>query len=332
MEEQVVFSAPGRVCLAGEDIDWISGPSLLSAIELRTRVNIELLPVNTQKVIFTSGDPLNFFHEIAIEKVGEYIGHKSDYLNAALNVFKNSGINIPPIKISVTSEVPPNAGVSSSAAVLVATIGALSQMFDVNISLPEKCNLAYIAESAELKAGVGQMDLYSCGLGGLIFLDSSTNPPSSIESYNFPSDLRIVVVDTLSPRNTADVIKMKRQRLENKDPLILSYIRSTENAISELRNILKNSYDISEVGKIVSDCHIFLREYMGVSTELLDECVNRCLQHGAYGAKLTGTGMGGCMFALMNQDVVEHVVKSLSGLPVRIYSTKPDSIGLRNEG
>jgi len=331
VEKKIAFSAPGRVCLAGEDIDWISGPSFLSAVELRTFVQIERLSLDIQKVIFSSGDPLHFVHEIALEKIGSYTGHKSDYLNAALNVIKNFGVKIPPVQLNVKSDIPANAGLSSSAAVLVATIAALSQFFGIKVSVSEICNLAYVAESGELRTGVGQMDLYSCGLGGLMYLDSSTNPPSSIEKYDFPTELRIVVVDTLSPRNTGNVISMKRERLNKADPLILSYIKYTEDAIQELRCVLKSSRDMKDIGRIISDCHSYLRNYMQVSTVLLDECVSRCVRNGAYGAKLTGTGMGGCMFALVDQTYVDNVIESLSGLPVQIYNTIPTDIGLRND-
>jgi galactokinase len=41
MSREIIASAPGRVCFAGEDIDWISGPSILCAIDLKTNVLVK---------------------------------------------------------------------------------------------------------------------------------------------------------------------------------------------------------------------------------------------------------------------------------------------------
>lgn len=60
-----------------------------------------------------------------------------------------------------------------------------------------------------------------------------------------------------------------------------------------------------------------LTTYMGCSTPLTDRCVTACLEAGAYGAKLTGSGHGDCMFAVVPNDRVPTVVAALDTLPVR---------------
>ena len=61
-----------------------------------------------------------------------------------------------------------------------------------------------------------------------------------------------------------------------------------------------------------------LTEQVGCSTPLIDTCVARCLSAGAFGAKLTGSGHGGCLFALAAADRVEAVRAALQPLPVHV--------------
>lgn len=58
-------------------------------------------------------------------------------------------------------------------------------------------------------------------------------------------------------------------------------------------------------------------EPRGCSTPLIEQCVTRCLEAGAYGAKLTGSGHGGCLFALVPRDRLAAVIGAVDSLPVR---------------
>ena len=322
-------SAPGRVCLVGEDIDWISGPSILCAIDLRVHVGIKARLDNKNWITVTSTEPLNYQKKLSLNEIGIYSGHESDYINAAIKVFSERVSKITPMEISIQSTLPAKAGLSSSAAVLVATIAALCEHFRINVPDQEVCHLAYLAENQELNTGVGQMDLYSCGLGGTLYLNSATTPPSPIERYTFPPDISVIIVDTLTPRNTRDVIKEKRNRLLQSDPLLLAYVEHTLEAIDKIRKMLKKpTNNIKDIGNLVFTCHEYIRDYLQVSTDLLDECVERCKKSGALGAKLTGTGMGGCMFALVEKNNEEKVIASLLDLPVKVYATSISNSGI----
>jgi mevalonate kinase len=187
-------------------------------------------------------------------------------------------------------------------------------------------------EKDELKTGVGQMDFYSCAIGGLIYLDSGKFPPDPIEKYSLPSHLKIIIVDTLTSHNTGKIISWKRQRFLESDSLILEYIKHTEEAIQHIRSILKMSQtnvDLLEIGKTISQCHKYLKDYMLVSTQLIDTCVTESINNGAIGAKLTGSGMGGCMFALVPESLINSVVSLLSIHNVTIYITDISQEGIK---
>jgi mevalonate kinase len=96
-----------------------------------------------------------------------------------------------------------------------------------------------------------------------------------------------------------------------------------------MRSFLKSEVpDFENIGSIVTRCHRLIRDYMGVSTDLIEKCVDLSLENGALGAKLTGTGMGGCMFALVKKENTPALVGSLSRLPVKIYVTRQAESGL----
>jgi galactokinase len=65
------------------------------------------------------------------------------------------------------------------------------------------------------------------------------------------------------------------------------------------------------------------------STPLIEECVGRVLAAGAYGAKLSGSGHGGCLFALVPDDAVASVLASVGDLPVHAVALpRSDPAGL----
>lgn len=327
MSREIVATAPGRICLAGEDIDWTTGPSVLCAVDLKTTTFV----TESKDSIFrlqTRGS-LNSELNLLKEQIGKYSHQALDYTNAAIKVISDLGADPSPVSIEITSNLPAKAGLSSSAAVSVASVAAIANFYGMNLDTNQICNLAYKIESEELKTGAGQMDMYSCGIGGLIYLDSSSVPPKDIEKFILPDGFDIVIVDTLTPRNTSDVIRNKRIRYTNKEPLIMKYVDTTNEAIKEIRDLLNTGIpDTDKLGKMISHCHTLLRDYMGVSTNLIEECISRSLRNGAVGAKLTGTGMGGCTFALVPYSNTMRVTNSLKELPVKVFVTTPSNDGV----
>lgn len=328
-KKTVVASAPGRVCFAGEDIDWISGPSILCAINLRTNVKVTTQTKRVDYIEIKARGSINDFQHLNLSDVGIYNGHVLDYVNASIKVLIDIGVSIYPIKIDIVSNIPASAGLSSSAAVTTATIKALSVFFNINLNEQQIANLAYLVEKDEIKTGAGQMDQYSCSLGGLIYLNSSKTPPYDIQKFFIPKNTELIVVDSLTPRNTSDVIKTKRIRYAQREKGILSYIDKTEKLISRIYNELKNPrINIVKLGKYITSCHRALRDDMRVSTQLLNTCVDVCIRNGAYGAKITGTGMGGCIFAILPKSKSKLIKTALEHLPVKCYITTPSYDGL----
>lgn len=97
MKNSVEASAPGRVCLAGEDIDWISGPSVLCAINLRVKATASQKSDNEAVVTFKTKEPFNATLDVPISKIGNYTKNALDYSHAALKVLVDHGVDPTPM-------------------------------------------------------------------------------------------------------------------------------------------------------------------------------------------------------------------------------------------
>lgn len=334
MHERLITtaSAPGRVCLGGESLDWmIKGPSVVGAIDLRIRT---VVTSNSEpdEYHLQAAQPLNEELRIKSINLGKYTTSKLNFVHAAIKVLADQGLPLRPFKLETFTELPTSAGVSSSAAVSLATIAAVSSHFDQNKSSLEICADAYQVEKNELKTGAGQMDFYACGLGMLHYLNCMSEPPNPLEQSLVPKDVKLILVDTRSSHITSNFIAQKRKRFNDRELLIMEYVKNVEKIVEHLRLLLPNfDSNAEEIGYYVTLCHQYLRDKVKSSTDLLDECVETCLKQGALGAKLTGSGMGGCMFALASENKVEAITHALSSLPVNIHITSFSETGIKIE-
>jgi mevalonate kinase len=324
--------APCRVCLAGEDLDWTIGPSVLLAASLK--ISVAVGPPNPsapQEVSISSSRPWPAQKAVSWSNIRKLEGHYLDSVQACLVALCDFGIGVGPCNVVIDSEFPARAGLSSSAAVIVSALSAFSAFFGATLAPTAICQLAYYVEHDILRTGAGQMDFYPCAIGGLMYIDSASSPPL-VEPMQLPAEIGLVIVDTRTPRKTAEVIEWKRQRLREADKLLHRYLELTYNAVQLMYASLKESpRNWKEVGELMSCCHSYLRDYLCVSTCLLDNCVDICRRAGAYGAKLTGTGKGGCLFALTPMDAIPGIKKSLQSLPVDVYVTRPSRCGVTSE-
>ncbi len=329
---QATAIAPCRVCLAGEDLDWTTGPSILMAVELKIRVSVAPPgPGASGKLSIESVRPSPSRRELPWSRVDQFDGHYLDHVQACVSALREVGQSVEPCEVLVDSEFPAGAGLSSSAAILVSTLAALTA-FAGSVPDPWKISqLAFHVEDAILCTGAGQMDFYPCTFGGMMYVDSSSTPPL-IERLGFPHDLAVVVVDTRTTRKTGDVIARKRERWKAGEPSFLRYLEATQQAVEAMRALLQaESRDWQAIGQLLTQCHGYLRDHLLVSTELLDRSVDACLAGGGFGAKLTGTGMGGCAVALAPWDAVESIQKRLADLPVTVHPTRAAAAGLSLE-
>jgi mevalonate kinase len=262
--------------------------------------------------------------------LGDYDGGPLDYVHAAIVVLmRRAYVTLPSVALHLDSNIPVSAGLSSSAAVTLATLGALARYFGLGLSRTELCRLAYEVEATELKTGAGEMDFYICASGGITYLDCSHSPPRQVPIRQLPADVGIVIADSLVQHSTKQTITDIRARLKRGDPNVQQYFELTSLAVAEMSHLMQQDHrDIARLGELISTCHTYMKDLLGVSTEIIDRCVRTCLEQGAYGAKITGAGGGGSMFAIAPRARIPDIVDALGSHQVGVFVTAFDQIGM----
>jgi len=325
-------SVPGRICLAGESLDWMTGGcSVTAAVPLRTRVTAWRAD-GSDALALISGPPLYRTRLVPAARAAAsvYDHDVLDHMQAAARVTLPAAAELAGIVVTASTDLPVGAGVSSSAALTLAVVAALSALRAEEDApgTSEVCALARQAETAELGTGAGWMDFLACASGGVNQIWAGDRPHA--DPITTSLGLPVVLIDTRQRRATATVLASKRERYQAREPAMLTYVAQTTALVDALTLVLRSPQpDYREAGKLLTEAHALLRDQVACSTPLIEECAGRVLAAGAYGAKLSGSGHGGCLFALVPDDAVAAVLASVTGLPVHAVALpRSDPAGL----
>ena len=336
-------STPGRICLFGEHQDYLGLPVIALAISLCSRIKGERESGNT--IIIHKPD-LNETESFSLNDLS--YSKPRDYFKSGIKVCQDEGLTFSQgINCQVTSDIPFQAGCSSSSAIMVSWIHLLSQLADnpVNWSPQKMGELAYHAEVGEFGEPGGMMDQYSTAMGDLIYLQSE--PEISIESLQ-PELGYFVLGDSGEPKETLSILKRCKdqrlhiiERLEETDfelktgdsHQIQLSLNKEELTLMEgtLRNrdILNEALDLlnkvplnhARLGELLTEQHIIMRDVLQVSTPKIEAMLDAALDASALGGKINGSGGGGCMFAY-TLDRPEEVAAAIEKAGGRAYSVR----------
>jgi galactokinase len=328
-------SAPGRVNLLGEHTDYNDGFVLPTAIPQRTTVQLGL-----------SQDGQHHFYSVELdERVSISEGNHTpsgfaSYIFGCVRLLEREGNTVPPLNLHVTSSVPIGSGLSSSAALEVATLRGLRSLLNLDI---DDVRIAQLAQQAEIQySGVqcGIMDQMASSLADtehLLFLDTRSLDRQVIP---FPSGAEVVVIDSGVPRTlagsgynqrraeceeAAHLLRVKALR-DITDPQAVAELpepqrRRARHVITEDNRVLEALQGVSaeRFGELMNASHASLRDDYEVSVPALDTLVAMLQETpGVFGARLTGAGFGGACVALVEagkgeaiaQDVIEQYKRS----------------------
>lgn len=314
---------PARVCLGGEDLDWMGGQTLLAAIDLY--LDVAARPIDLPCIVIRSGWPFDMEVALCLASEEWDTGGPLNHVAAAIRRFQWEHRLERGLQLEVSTEFPPSSGLSSSAAVILATISSVAALLNVSMSTEALIRMAYETERDLLSTGCGGMDFEACGHGGIRVVDTRRRQTRSRETS--ASAINLVVMDTLQTRDTRTVIAQKRRRLADQEPGILRYRRRAANFVAEMIETIESPYsDVRQVGKLVSEIHETMRDDLDVSTDRIEAARELALAAGALGAKVSGTGLGGCVFALVScqesgSRLAEHARNA--GYPSYVTRTTP---------
>lgn len=210
-----------------------------------------------------------------------------------------------PMEITLGGDLPVFSGIGASAASAVAIARAISDEFKMNLSNERINEIAYEAEKAYAGNPSG-IDNTAATYGGLIWFMRGI--PSKMERLKIRNPVEIVMGNSGVVADTKAVVAGVAER-KQKDPKKYDRIfRQAEELVHKARKAL-DAYDLKAVGQFMNENHALLQE-IEVSGKELDFLVNLARQKGAWGAKLTGGGVGGCMVALTPGKELQEKVAS----------------------
>ncbi len=305
----ITCSAPGKVYLFGEHAVVYGQPAIACAVERRVFASVKLL--NSGRISIR-----------AMDQRRDCPSTDFTYICQAVRVIKARTANDFGAEIAIKSELPPSQGLGSSAAVTVSTIKALSECLGIGLRDQEIAEMGYQVECA-IQGRASPTDTFVSATGGVVIIDDTKT------SHLMHPDVSIIVGATGVMRSTGDVIN-DVARLKRDYPEIIEKILCTIGDITRLGERKLSEGDINGVGALMNINHGLL-ESLGVSNITLDKLVYKARDEGALGAKMTGAGRGGCMFAIARGSSADLVAEAIAQAGAQVFITTVSDAGLRIE-
>ena len=302
----VEATAPGKAILFGEHSVVYKGPAIVLAIDKRARIVVSKR--EDRRIYFDSlnlGFAGYFEDGIYIPVRGEiWRGKRLEALFVtASKTMEHMGVEYG-LDLIVRSEIPIAAGLGSSAAICVATVAAVGELLGGDLSEQEICDLAYEGEKV-IHGTPSGVDNNISTFGGIIRYERG----AEMERFELDEGLPFVIGNSNRRRSTRRLVGRVRA-LREREPdlvgeLIDSMVEVSEKGLAALRE-----RDLPKLGDLMNINHGLLSS-LGVSIAKLDLMVHSSRGAGAYGAKLTGAGGGGCMIALSEPSKVDGIMKAI---------------------
>jgi len=341
---EIKVSSPGRMCLLGEHQDYFGLAILAAAVDLRIafagrrrsdrRFVIDLPDVGEREEFGFDGDiPY---------------ARKRDYLKSAVNIHRRAELPLSGWDVEVRGTIPINAGSASSSAMVVAwNKFLLDAAGDPRAGDPRSlAELGYETEVAEFGEPGGKMDHYASAFGGVVWIrfdepmrfDRMPNPlgtfvlANSLQKKDTTGMLGFIKSHVLdgaervraripgftlkSPLTTEVLAAIDRLPPDNRR-LLLGTLRTRDLTAKGAELFRGPAFDHEMFGAMLDAQHGVLRDLLQISTEKIEAMIRAALEAGALGAKINGSGGGGCMFAYapLDPERVAAAVAAAGGQP-----------------
>ncbi|MDX1740423.1 MAG: galactokinase [Rhodothermales bacterium] len=337
-----VYRAPGRVNLIGDHTDYNEGFVLPMTIEQAVWVGVRRREDQEVKLV-----SVNFDEEVAfsLDEAGRRGSDWHYYVGGVVDMLARRGNVAAGIEAVVFGDVPVGSGLSSSAALEVATLVALEGAFGFELSGVEGARLCQQVEHEYIGVKCGIMDQFASRLGReghALFIDCRDlgyrEVPVSRDS------VAVVLADTRVGRSLAGS-KYNERRAECQE--VVEFFRAEDPGVRALRDLDEETLnsgeshlkadryrralhvvtenarvveavaaleagDMERVGMLMNASHDSLRDLYEVSSPELDRLVEIAREtDGVLGARMTGAGFGGCTVTLARHECVPALEENM---------------------
>lgn len=342
-------SAPGRANLIGEHTDYNGGPVLPFAIEQRTWVAVGPAHGTSSDVISALDGQVR-----ALGSGGRLPRGWPAYVVGVQRAFGERGVVLPQaLRVAVASTVPVGAGLSSSAALCVALVRALSQLADVRLSRDAMVDVAFRAEHDHVGVHCGRMDQTVAVFGRrdhALLIERATGPMRQL-----PFAREVLLLDSGKPHRLAGgalndrhaecqaallALRERRPqlvelaalpvddltRLTGELPEVLAH--RVRHVVTETRRVREAAAALAQnrfrqLGELLHEGHASLRDDFAASCVEADAMVEWAMSAGAWGARLTGAGWGGVVVVLAPEAALREIERIVAGRFRDRFGQKP---------
>jgi len=328
-----VIRAPGRVNLIGEHTDYNDGFVLPLAID--RAVWIALRPRDDRRIAVYSVD-YDQTGEFSLDDLRNEKAGWIEYLKGTAWSLQDAGFALTGWEGVLQGDVPLGAGLSSSAALEMATARALAAAGNLDWNPAKMAKLGQRAENKWVGVNCGIMDQLISAAGRAnhaLLIDCRTLDTQPVP---FPPGTAVVVLDTSTRRGLVDsaynerrsqceaaakffgvsvlrdvTMKQFQQKAGRLDDVTrrraLHVIGENDRTVQAAAAMRRG--DAVETGRLMNESHRSLRDDFEVSSDALNAMVECASAHAAcYGARMTGAGFGGCAMALIRADAAADFV------------------------
>jgi galactokinase len=336
---QVISKAPGRVCLFGDHQDYLGLPIIACAINRFVEIHGM---ANDSEEIFIEMPDIKTSRSFHIHDPFDHL-EKGDHIASVVRVVRRYGCVLDKgYTITIKGDVPINAGLSSSSAVVVAWIRFLLDAFGCNQKITDElvAKFAYEAEVVEYNSPGGRMDQYTIAIGDIIFLETGDSAKYKKIERSLSS---LVIGESGIPKNTMGLLSdLKRKALDsieavleydldfNLHSAVLEDIDKYSDIISEelqpffyssiknhmitreaLAALNEETLNYERIGALMNEHHSVLKNILKITTPKIDNMIEAALEAGAYGAKIVGSGGGGSICAISSKQNKQRVIDNI---------------------
>jgi len=305
-------SAPGKVILFGEHFVVYGVKAILCSINKRVTVTAE--KISDKKIVINS-EIGNLILE-PNKSISEINSPLKPFYYLANKVIKNQDTGI---QIKIDSEIPLGVGLGSSSACCVAGAAAIFKLFG-DISKEEILELAIEAERTIFENTSGA-DCTVCVYGGIMEYDKKQGFKKIEDEPNF----QLVIANSNIEHSTESMVsEVKAFTIKNKEEFSKLLNQELE-LVEDVLKLLKENNTI-ELGEKINQNQEYL-ETIGISNKQLREMIE-IGQKTSFGAKITGSGGGGCIFAITDESNLEDTLKEFKDNSFECFSVEIDFEGL----
>jgi galactokinase len=325
-----VGSAPGRVTLVGEHVDYVGGRVACLAVDLAVAAAIRPSADGRWRAV-SRGRRVERQEPAMAGDVG-------DRLFAAAVALGRLGVSVPALEIGVSADLPESAGLGSSTAVTLAALVAMLRLAGARVDADGLVFLALTAERDIVGVPCGDLDQRAAvhGEAGTVVLLDCAGSRRLVVAWPWSGIQVLVATSGESHDVGGEGYRLRRQsaeracavlgvtgcqeigdrwcelpeELRRRGRHIATETRRTNAAAQALR-----AGDAPALGRLLDESHASLRDDCEVSTERLDAMVIAARKvPGCHGARLVGAGFGGSAIALVEREAMEDCAAAMTGV------------------